>query len=80
MYQCLSLVGGLNRFLLFSEEDHCEHWGWWVCLGWYEEQEWNQTFLLNNIFGHFLEFFFIEPVATEHQSHLLVLEVLLRIK
>lgn len=25
-------------------------------------------------------FFFIEPVATEHQSHLLVLEVLLRIK
>lgn len=35
-------------------------------------------FLLNNIFGHFS--FFMEPVATEHQSHLLVSEVLLRIK
>lgn len=70
-------MGGLNRFLLFSDKDRCEHWAGRVCLGCFEEQELNQNFcwiLYLNIF------FFIEPVATEHQSHLLVLEVLLRIK
>lgn len=74
MYKCLSLERGLNTFLLFERRPLrvCEFYQAHL-------KDWRKKpFLLSNIFERFLWFFFFfstEPVATEHQSHLLVLEV-----